>query len=484
MGHWPTTQTRLPYHWVTSRFINVEPQDIKIKYLDDEKNFVNLAYDDASVSELFRCAVPVENADFKRITILIEESNSPLPPPFPRRCERKRTCELQLSPASMPSLSKKEQKNVTTRKSLDFQSPVPAVQMIQNKDFGAVPFKSPLEHYLEHQRHKLLGLETKARKLSECVASYHPAGKKSFRSENVGPMCSNCHKQEGHNRLNCPYNACVTSFHCGAINKHPGEKSQLKEYEKQLQDVKKEMSSVQKELDVKQAASKSIQQRYVYQVRHCLIESDPDRYLVIGDEGHRIENWFLLNQDAKKLEVMLKGKLPAQHANIKELLAKASVTDSEDCMHKASKKTSVRNPYKKLWKDRGVEWPNEGTNYLKYSPGGASTMYTLKAAGQDYACGDDDYRLAVGIQESLQMCKDEDIDYRSAQPRTTHLSTQDKESFSVSSTSSVKATINVYTDQECKSTESASSNKHSDTDSNLDGLSALVEACRTVSNDF
>jgi len=47
--------------------------------LDDEKNFVNLSNDKSCVRELLRCAVQVKNADFKRITLQIEESSSPPP---------------------------------------------------------------------------------------------------------------------------------------------------------------------------------------------------------------------------------------------------------------------------------------------------------------------------------------------------------------------------------------------------------------------
>ncbi len=83
---------------------------------------------------------------------------------------------------------------------------------------------------------------------------------------------------------------CDTSFHCGAINRHPDEKAQLKEYEKQHQDIKKQLSSLRNKLAVKEAATKSIQQRYVYQVCQQLTESDPERYLSIGDNGQRVEN--------------------------------------------------------------------------------------------------------------------------------------------------------------------------------------------------
>jgi hypothetical protein len=110
-------------------------------------------------------------------------------------------------------------------------------------------------------------------KIVECINVFQ-VKKNTSSTANTGPTCSNCHRQERHNRLNCPYFACDTSFHWGAINRHPDEKAQLKEYEKQHQDLKKQISSLRNEPAVKEAATKSIQQRYVYQERQQLIESD------------------------------------------------------------------------------------------------------------------------------------------------------------------------------------------------------------------
>ena len=64
---------------ITSRFNDSKEEELKIQYLDDEKNFGNLSNDKSCVRELLGCAVQVKNADFKRITLQIGESSSPLP---------------------------------------------------------------------------------------------------------------------------------------------------------------------------------------------------------------------------------------------------------------------------------------------------------------------------------------------------------------------------------------------------------------------
>lgn len=371
---------------VTSRFNHVK--ELKVKYLDDEKTFVNLPSDEFALSELFRCAVLVENADFKRITILIEESFSPVQGPLAdnesdvTNLPRKRTSDPKsaFSPTSGPSAVKKEHcmQNVS-RRSLDFQS-LPCVtssHVVVGRPDTRPLFKSPLEKFLQSQRERLSSLTVKEKEISHSIANYpKPKANVSRGSDGAGPTCSNCHRQEGHNRLNCPYNKCETVFHCGAINKHPEEKSNLKEYEKQRQDVLKEISRIQQDIDVKEKAAKSIQERYVNKVRHRLIESIPERYLDVGKDGNTVENWFQLNRDAKKLEIKLKGKLPPPDLNLKELLDDDSSTASNS-LYSVPGKTAVRNPYKKLWVDRGVAWPTSPT-----------TM-------------NDDSLLAIGIQRSL-----------------------------------------------------------------------------------
>ena len=388
---------------VTRRFNNMDDQDLRIRYLDDEKTFVDLS-DENSVQEMFRCGVPVENAEFKRITVMVEQSNSPAP-----ILQRKRTSEQQsVSPSCMPSTSKVGK--ATSRRSVEFE------KNRISQDSGSSQFtcstscfKSPLEKYLENQEEKLLSLEIKEQNFTTCIESYRNCLKEAKCKD--GPTCSNCHRQEGHNRLNCPYQSCETFFHCGVISKHPEEKAELKELEKQRQEVLKDIESVRNAMKVKQAAAKSIQERYVYKVRRHLIESDPGRYLTTGDDGQSIENWFLLNKDAKQLEVILKGKLPAPEANLKEIL---SAEKYDVARNYQPGKTSVRNPYRKLWEDRGINWPNVSKqasvpSYL--SPLDIASVCHGEAELSSQLPPDDDFMLAVGIQESLKTSRPQDIDY-------------------------------------------------------------------------
>lgn len=461
---------------ITSRFDDTKEGDINIQYLDDEKNFVNLTDDQSCIWDLLRCAVPVPNADFKRINLRIEESNSPLPR-SQLSSSRKRIGERnQLSPSNMPSSSKETKSSSLSRRSLHFHTPSSSVSSAMNQKTGTVRpqkqpdrftdaavrvpiFASPLEKFLETQKLKLTRLQEDERKIVDRIDIFQV--KKNARSSSTGPTCSNCHRQEGHNRLNCPYDACDSSFHCGAINKHPDEKSQLKEYEKQRQELKKEIMSLRNEIAAKEAATRSIQQRYVYQVRQQLIESDPQRYLHYGNDGQRVENWFQLNRDAKKLEVLLKGKLPRPDSDIRGLLFQAELDGPQSQNNSSinkSGKTSVRNPYKKLWQDKGVDWPMKNTEDLC----SVSVGEENNTSDENDTLDCDDYLLAIGIRESLKHSASEDMYTRRDQTPTLFATS--------SSTSSPSINPSQAT---C-----VNSNKNEQ----LCGLDALAEACNTVSD--
>ena len=512
---------------ITSRFNDSKEEELKIQYLDDEKNFVNLSSDVSCVRELLRCAVQVENANFKRITLQIEESSSPLPRAQPQSQQsslgRRRFCQQTVvSPSSMPSNPKEKKTGSFSRRSLDFpprQNPqnVPSTSSTAHGTFMKAPiFASPLEKFLGSQKEKLRRLEEDERKVVENINVFQM--NKNTCPPNTGqsgPTCSNCHRQERHNRLNCPYVTCDTSFHCGAINRHPEEKAQLKEYQKQHQDIKNELSSLRNEIAVKEAATKSIQQRYVYQVRQQLIQSDPERYLNTGDNGQRVENWFQLNQDAKKLEVYLKGKLPRPQSDIQGLLSQAEIENSSRiiCTNNSGK-TSVRNPYKKLWQDRGVQWPKKSVHSTSVaseeainSTGnlratlleeenelwqldrdadrpekfvGSLNFANEESNPADYLSTDvsncNDYFLAIGIRESLRCSKSKDM---SAPESDVH------QGFQVSHEGEGTSARGLCVKSSSSFTHSSKTippNDENSVEEQYCGLDALAEACKTAAD--
>ena len=94
--------------------------------------------------------------------------------------------------------------------------------------------------------------------------------------------------------------------------------------------------------------------RYTAQVKEILIKSNPEKYLC-SVNGNQIEDWHLLNKDSKILEKEFKGNIPTAEE------ARETIEQIEDLLdheEPATGKTSVCNPYKKLWQDRGISWPH------------------------------------------------------------------------------------------------------------------------------
>ena len=100
----------------SSRLRAVREEQLRLYYLDDENTFVHLSDDANALAELYRCSVAVENADFKRVTVKVGESSSPVcAPSILPRCPRsiKRPVpnpDIDSSPTSMPSKREKEKK--------------------------------------------------------------------------------------------------------------------------------------------------------------------------------------------------------------------------------------------------------------------------------------------------------------------------------------------------------------------------------------
>ena len=227
-------------------------EQLRLQYLDDENCFVDLSKDHNCIMDMLQCASIVENADFRRITIKVDISNSPMPLSPPSRPAGKRSTTTVLSPFALPTRKEKVTRESSTgsrrRLAASFSNPPQLqyqVSQLPNKSTSL--FKSPLEKYIDHQQEKLDALKQKELQLSGWVKEYADLKRPGSGQRRDGPMCGNCHRRENHNRLNCPYAECETFFHCGEIAKHAAEKATLKDLEKQHKDDTK-MSSKKESL--------------------------------------------------------------------------------------------------------------------------------------------------------------------------------------------------------------------------------------------
>lgn len=271
---------------------------------------------------------------------------------------------------------------------------------------------SPLQSYISQQKNLIEEQYSKVRTIEKDLQDFSRERTLSTALQNCAlPCCSKCHLREGHNRLNCPYpNPCSSAKYCGNIDKHPDEKQVLKEKNKKLSEEQKSLKSMKEELENRQRASENVAQRYAVRVRETLTESDPDKYTrYVG--GKMIEDWRLINKDSKILEKHFKSKIPSPE----EARTVIQTFDSNSTQQKPMGKTSVHNPYKMLWTSRGVSWPKPKTETMTrrelHDKQEHTSTRTLAHVDEDNirspqrkkaAVEEDDYQLALGIQESLK----------------------------------------------------------------------------------
>ena len=217
---------------------------------------------------------------------------------------------------------------------------------------------SPLRVFLQEKRK---AVDNQRRRVSQLRAnlvgkeSILTAGCATSTASSRKPVCGNCH-MEGHNRLNCEFGQCLSVAYCNLLEKHPDEKKEMASIKRQLKSEEKKLEQLEEELTAKAATASSVQNRFSYKMQASLIDSCPEKYLSTTTDGRTVENWHAINRDSKRLEKICRGKVP-ESSDLRHLLSEEVNLDTENS-EPARMSTSVRNPYKRLWQERGVRWPS------------------------------------------------------------------------------------------------------------------------------
>lgn len=168
------------------------------------------------------------------------------------------------------------------------------------------------------------------------------------------PACTNCHRRERHNRLNCPYKAhpCQSAEICGDLNKHKDEKDILSRAVNELNTAKKSLEKLQRGLSTKIALKNQTTNSFSSVMRSRLINECKPRYL--SSQG--FENWRQVNMDLKKLEAHFKGKIPSADVSLLEALTEYN----KKIMRLGQLKQKAQyqgNPVRTLWELKGIRNP-------------------------------------------------------------------------------------------------------------------------------
>ena len=283
---------------------------------------------------------------------------------------------------------------------------------------------SPLQVFLQE---KQKAVDNQRRRVSQLRSnlvgkeSLLTGGSATSTGSSRKPVCGNCH-MEGHNRLNCEFGQCLSVEYCNLLDKHPDEKKEMASIKRQLKSEEKKLEQLEEELTAKAATASSVQNRFSYKMRASLIDSCPEKYLSTTTDGRTVENWHAINRDSKRLEKICRGKVP-ESSDLRHLLSEEVGLGTENS-EPARMSTSVRNPYKRLWQERGVRWPSatstanssisspcfnqstaSPTPYFSQSPvvGCPQKEHTVDAFYRQQ----DDFVLNLAIKESLKsQCAD------------------------------------------------------------------------------
>ena len=313
------------------------PRDVRIQYRDDEDTFVNLSCDEDLI-DACRCLRPVDNSeDLYRLSVRVHATATPVQVVHVRT---ERT--IAKEPAKRRCVSP------APRKQLHFKE--------QSATAETTKYRSPLQVFLQEKRK---AVDNQRRRVSQLRSnlvgkeSILTAGSSTSTGSSRKPVCGNCH-MEGHNRLNCEFGQCLSVEYCNLLDKHPDEKKEMASIKRQLKSEEKKLEQLEEELTAKAATASSVQNRFSYKMRASLIESCPEKYLSTTTDGRTVENWHAINRDSKRLEKICKGKVP-ESSDLLHLLSEDLDTETSEPSRMS---TSVRNPYKRLWQERGVRWPS------------------------------------------------------------------------------------------------------------------------------
>ena len=381
------------------------PKDVRIQYRDDEDTFVNLSCDEDLI-DACRCLRPVDNSeDLYRLSVRVHATATPVQAANVRT---ERT--IVNEPANRRSASP------APRKQLHFKE--------QSTTAKTTKYMSPLQVFLQE---KQKAVDNQRRRVSQLrlnlvgKESLLTGGSATSTGSSRKPVCGNCH-MEGHNRLNCEFGQCLSVEYCNLLDKHPDEKKEMASIKRQLKSEEKKLEQLEEELTAKAATASSVQNRFSYKMRASLIDSCPEKYLSTTTDGRTVENWHAINRDSKRLEKICRGKVP-ESSDLRHLLSE-EVDLGTETSEPARMSTSVRNPYKRLWQERGVRWPSatstasssisspcfnqstaSPTPYFSQSPvvGCPQKEHTVDAFYRQQ----DDFVLNLAIKESLKsQCAD------------------------------------------------------------------------------
>lgn len=323
---------------------------LRIQYRDDEGTFVTVT-SEQDVEDAINSCQPISQGDVKitRLCLRVDDACTPVETQkssSPPRKKRPRPCEASkcLSFTNNDDLDEEEE-----------------IRQMFSVDANSSSELTPYQRY----RKKIDGdIEAKRAALLDVEQKDHEVRRKLLRvksNPSDGNICRNCHMRLGHTARNCDYEKCNSVFRCGEEKHHPGE-IDSRGTRVSIQKLKADIAKLERERDLKEVASKKLNESLAKQVETSLLEENVNLYMVNGSK-----NWSLLRKHVFIIEKYCKehfsGKIPAKH-NLSDILSLAleGASTSGDRAKGIKQQTQVKskrgNPARSVLETHGINFPD------------------------------------------------------------------------------------------------------------------------------
>ena len=358
----------------------VTPSTIRIRFKDDDGDYVNLSYGDGEMfKEMFETANPVKDRDYKRIYLKVSQLDSPVLNPLPKskhaavKVNEENGDNPKMEPSS-PIFDKSQRRRpmltaARSKLSSRFLDGIDDEDEDDDEEYydrldstqdipATVTSLSPLERYMKKleenkrdQELKVANLKDELRTVDEKLQQA-----KSKHEFVQGNVCGNCHMRLGHSAKKCELDQCMNVYHCGIEKFHPRQTNRSK----LRQEIQKEETKLQKlkqEVQNRQSSVENLKKSLVNQVEQRLLAEHASDYYVGG-----LRNWSLLRQHVHIIESYCKrnfnGKIPPKQ-NVSQILKMASVDIDEqrNTFSQPKRRRVHENPAKDILENHGIKFP-------------------------------------------------------------------------------------------------------------------------------
>jgi hypothetical protein len=368
---------------------HVTPTTIRIRYKDDDGDFVNLSFGDIEMfKEMFESANHVKDRDYKKIYLKVSQLDSPVLDPLPKSkhaakineddVDKNPNTELPdpifnesqrrppMHTAARSKLSSKfigvtedqfEDEEAEERYYDTYYDRLEPTQTVPVPAQGVTGL-SPLERYMKTLNNNKKEQELKVANLRDelMTVDKNLLQAKSNNEYVQGNVCGNCHLKLGHTAKKCVLDKCTNVYNCGIEKYHPRQTNRSK-LRQELQKEESKLQKLKQEIQNRESSVESLKKSLVNQVEQKLLAENASDYYVGG-----LRNWSLLREHVHLIESYCKryfnGKIPPKQ-NLSQILrmAMVDVDEQRENFSQPKRRRVHENPAKDVLEKYGIKFP-------------------------------------------------------------------------------------------------------------------------------